>query len=66
MYGGEGLYSDAQSIMGSGHMGSPYEQTDACQTITFLQLCFRAVMIAHSADGHCSQCYFVHRYLNHA
>ena len=49
MFGGQcqrrgGLYSEVQGIMGNGHMGIPYEQTDASENI-FPQLRWRAVKV---------------------
>ena len=46
MYGGRrGYYSEFQCIMGNGHMGTPCEQIDTYESITFSQIRWRAVEI---------------------
>ena len=42
---GGGLYSEVQCIMGNGHIGTPYEQTDTSENIIFPQLRWRGVKI---------------------
>ena len=50
VWGRGGAYSEVQCIMDNDHMGSPCEQTDTIENITFLQLCLRTVnMCSHRA-----------------
>ena len=48
---GGGLYSEVQCIMGNGHIGTPYEQTDTSENIIFPQLRRRVVKIMDTKTG---------------
>ena len=53
------LYSEVQCIIGNGHIGTPCRQTDMYESITFLQLHWRVVMIKYSKEEHNLFAFFI-------
>ena len=55
---GRALYSKVQWIIGNGHMGTPCEQTETSENITFPQLRWRAVKMGFQ---NCVENFILHR-----